>query len=208
MSSHQCSDATGVGPLSQDNSRQAQSGGYDASPFFIDRQTQLAICPLGKTSVKWTTRTHREAAALFPLRFGLQDCLQCPVRAQWTRSPHSPPGLTLRPHQQWEALQQARLRQHTPAFERQDAQRAGIEETHSQAVRAPGLPRTRSVGLLAPALSHAFTAAAINVIRLDAFLEGKNGSRASLPWLLLLSLVTGFANGIKNLRRFPFKKRI
>jgi len=105
--------------------------------------------------------------------------------------------LTLRPHQQWEALQQARLRQHTPAFERQDAQRAGIEETHSQAVRAPGLPRTRSVGLLAPALSHAFTAAAINVIRLDAFLEGKNGSRASLPWLLLISLATEFANGIE-----------
>jgi hypothetical protein len=108
--------------------------------------------------------------------------------------------LTLLPHQQWEALQQARLRQHTLAFERQDAQRAGFQETHSQAVRALGLPRTRSVGLPTTALSHAFTAAAINVIRLDAFLEGKNAaktrSRALLPWLLLISPATEFANGI------------
>jgi len=52
------------------------------------------------------------------------------------------------------------------------APRAGIEGTHSQGVRALGLRRTRYIGLEKTALQHFFTAAAINLIRVDDFLAG------------------------------------
>ena len=52
-----------------------------------------------------------------------------------------------------------------------------MEGTPSQAVRSLGLRRTRSFGLPKTAFSHLFTAAAINLIRLDAFLEGKKTAK-------------------------------
>ena len=189
VSSQQHYDVTVVGPVSADHSWQAKEGGYDASQFLIDWQAQQAICPQGQTSVKWTAKTDQQGSALISIRFGLQDCRQCPVRQRCTRSPQSPRSLTLRPHQEWEALQQARQRQHTASFQTQYAGRAGIEGTHSQAVRALGLRRTRYFGLPKTALSHVFTAAAINVIRLDAFLQGKQAAKTRVSRFAALAPV-------------------
>jgi transposase len=49
--------------------------------------------------------------------------------------------------------------------------------TLSQGVRALGLHRTRYIGLRKTALQHLLTAAAINLLRLDAFLGGNEPSQ-------------------------------
>lgn len=167
-----------VGPVSQNNQWQARAGeGYDLASFQIDWQQQQATCPQGKTSVKWTPRTDQHGHPKVAIRFALQDCRGCPVRALCTRSPRSPRILAARTQAEWEILQQARQAQQTKAFQERYARRSGIEGTHSQAVRSLGLRRTRYLGLPKTALSHLFTAAAINVIRLDAFLAGKKAAK-------------------------------
>jgi len=51
--------------------------------------------------------------------------------------------------------------------------RAGIEGTHSQAVRAMGLRRSRSIGLRKTHLGHVAVATAINIIQLMSWLRGE-----------------------------------
>jgi DDE family transposase len=86
-------------------------------------------------------------------------------------------------------LQSARKLQQTEPFHARYAQRSGIEGTHSQAVRSLGLRRTRSFGLPKTALPHVFTVAAINLIRLDAFLEGKKTAKTRVSRFAALALV-------------------
>jgi hypothetical protein len=52
------------------------------------------------------------------------------------------------------------------------AQRAGVEGTLSQGVRAFGLRRARYVGVLKTHLQHVLTAVALNFVRLGAWLAG------------------------------------
>jgi hypothetical protein len=99
------------------------------------------------------------------------------VRSLCTRSADAPRTLYVRHQAEFEVLQQARKLQHTEAFQKTYDQRAGIEGTHSQAVRTLGLRRTRYFGLAKTSLQHVFTAAAINLIRVDAFLEGKKTAK-------------------------------
>ena len=49
--------------------------------------------------------------------------------------------------------------------------------------------RTRYFGLPKTALSHVFTAAAINLIRLDAFLEGKKAAKTRVSRFAALAPV-------------------
>jgi len=79
--------------------------------------------------------------------------------------------LNFRPKEQYHILQAARQRQATDAFKALYKQRAGIEGTISQAVRAFGLRRTRYVGLVKTHLQHLATAAAMNLTRLAAWLD-------------------------------------
>jgi transposase len=51
--------------------------------------------------------------------------------------------------------------------------RAGIEGGLAQAMRLCGLRRSRDVGLAKIHLQHGATAAALNVVRLDAWLRGR-----------------------------------
>lgn len=167
-----------IGPVSQNNQWQAKAGeGYDLASFSIDWQKQQATCPQGKTSVKWTPRVDQHGHPKVAIRFGLHDCRACPARAQCTRSATAPRLLAVRTQAEFEVLQSARKQQDTPTFRARYAQRSGIEGTHSQAVRSLGLRRTRYFGLPKTALSHLFTAAAINLIRFDAFLEGKKATK-------------------------------
>lgn len=178
-----------IGPVSQNNQWQAKKGGYDASQFVIDWQAQIAICPQGKTSVKWTPGTDQYGHPNVSIRFGLHECRACTCRSLCTRSATNPRLLTIRPQAEFEILQQARLRQQTSEFRTRYAQRSGIEGTHSQAVRSLGLRRTRYFGLPKTALSHIFTAAAINLIRLDAFLEGKKAAKTRVSRFAALAPV-------------------
>ncbi len=54
----------------------------------------------------------------------------------------------------------------------QDRARAGIEGTLSQAVRTMHLRRARSIGLAKVHLQHVLTAAALNLVRVAAWLVG------------------------------------
>lgn len=167
-----------IGPVSQNYQWQAKAGdGYDLASFTIDWPNQRAICPQGKESVKWTPRTDQHGHPKIAIRFGLHDCRDCPARALCTRSATAPRILAVRTQAEFEVLQSARQRQQTEAFRVKYGQRSGIEGTHSQAVRSLGLRRTRYFGLPKTALSHLLTAAAINLIRLDAFLEGKKTAK-------------------------------
>jgi hypothetical protein len=97
--------------------------------------------------------------------------------------------LTIRPQAACEILQQARKEQHTEAFRTLYAHRSGIEGTHSQAVRGLGLRRTRYCGLAKTALAHVFTAPAINLLRLDAFVEGKKTAKTRISRFAALAPV-------------------
>ncbi len=72
--------------------------------------------------------------------------------------------------EEFEALQAARRRQTTPEFKAWYAARAGIEGTHAQGVRRCGLRRTRYRGLAKTALGHTCIAAALNLVRVAAWL--------------------------------------
>lgn len=71
--------------------------------------------------------------------------------------------MTIRPEQQYKALQIARQRETTTDYKQEYDRRAGIEGTLSQGVRAHGLRRARYVGLAKTHLQHLMTAAAINL---------------------------------------------
>ena len=80
--------------------------------------------------------------------------------------------LTVRPQEQYEALQAARQRQVSETLSKQYAARSGIEATISQGVRAFGMRRSRYIGLAKTSLQHFGTAAAFNMVRMVAWLDG------------------------------------
>ena len=174
LSSEQQYNIALVGPVSQNNQWQAKAAqGYDLASFHIDWQGRYATCPQGNQSVKWTERRDQHGHPKIAIRFGLYDCRSCPTRSLCTRSAHAPRILAVRYQNEHETLQQARAREKGKEFLTLYGQRSGIEGTHSQAVRTMGLRRTRYLGLTKTALQHVCTAAALNLLRLDAFLAGK-----------------------------------
>ena len=77
------------------------------------------------------------------------------------------------PRPEYEALNAARARMHDPNWKMRYHVRAGIEGTLSQGVRAFGMRRSRYVGLARTSLQQACTGAAINVLRVVRWLEGR-----------------------------------
>ena len=78
----------------------------------------------------------------------------------------------LGPRPQHEVLKERRKQQKTEAWRDRYKQRAGIEGTLSQGVRAFGLRHCRYIGLAKTHLQHVATALAINIVRVDAWLTG------------------------------------
>ncbi len=72
-----------------------------------------------------------------------------------------------------QALFAARKREETAVSQETYRHRAGIEGTHSQAVRAMGLRRSRSIGLHKTHQGHVAVAAAIPLIQLISWLRGE-----------------------------------
>ncbi len=81
-----------------------------------------------------------------------------------------PRFLTVRRQPQFEAMMAARQRQTTAEFRQRYATRAGIEGTISQGVQVCGLRRSRYRGLAKTTLQHLVTGAALNFVRLAAWL--------------------------------------
>ena len=164
-----------IGPTRPDVKWQANTEhGIDVSQFRIDWEHKHATCPEGHTSSSWTPAIDNRNNEVIKIRFSTTDCRSCPRLTSCTSS-HSPTPrrlITVRPHEQHEALQAARRREQSPAFARQYARRAGIEATISQGVRAFDMRRSRYIGLHKTHLQHVSIAAAINIVRMVAWLGG------------------------------------
>jgi transposase len=162
------------GPVRTDYQWQAQQQtGFASYDFQINWQAQTATCPRGATSTRWRPTLDNHGNDVIQVRFSKRDCRPCPVRSLCTRSQDASRLLSFRPQPQYLALQQTRQRQQTEQWQHQYAQRAGIEGTISQAVRGFGLRTCRYLGLAKTHFQHLCTAAAINFVRLDAWLAGK-----------------------------------
>lgn len=181
LASHQHYEIALIGPVSQNNQWQAQAAqGYDLAAFEINWQGKYAICPQGNQSVKWTEGKDQHGHPNIVIRFGLHTCRACPVRSQCTRSPRAPRILAVRQQSEHETLRAARARERSEQFRRLYAKRSGIEGTHAQPVRTMGVRRTRYLGLAKTAFQHLCTAAALNLLRLDAFLTEKKVAKTRI----------------------------
>jgi transposase len=156
-----------IGPIKVDTTWQAQSRkGFDVSCFTIDWEQQKAICPNGQVSQVWTeNRKDNAGHPRIYVRFAKGSCHACPVRTDCTHSPEGPRTLSFKPRPQFELLQWARQREHTPAFKERYAKRAGIEGTISQGTRSFDLRRSRYIGQPKTHLQHILIAVAINLAR-------------------------------------------
>jgi len=154
------------GPARGDIHEQARSGeGFDAQHFVIDWEVKQATCPAGRHSVSWTPAVDNRDNDVIKLKFARRDCGACEHQAICTTS--SPPRrtLTIRPRDQYLALQAARARQETKEFKEEYAMRSGIEGTLSQGIRAFEMRRSRYFGGRKTHLQNVLTATAMNVVR-------------------------------------------
>lgn len=159
---------TMVTPLLADHSPQARAGqGFDKTAFTIDWNTRQVHCPEGRTSTGWYPVTQHGRKAIV-IEFARSDCRPCPSRDQCTTAVRGRRMLTLRPRELHETAAANRAAQKTDTWQAKYAARAGVEGTINQALDITGLRRTRYRGLPKTTLQHAFSAAAINIIRLDA----------------------------------------
>jgi len=164
---HRC---TLLGPIHDNDSWQARADqGSATAQFGIDWERECATCPQGKTSAIWKPTTDGGGHATSTIRFAHADCRDCPVRAQCVSSAR-PRALAIRPQAAYEALREARARQHTALFKEQYAKRAGVEGTIAQGVRLGDLRRSRYRGLAKTRLLHFVLAAGLNLRRLAAWL--------------------------------------
>ena len=163
-----------VGPVRPDVSWQAKAGqGYDISAFAIDWAGRHVTCPQGHNSVGWVPGHDAWGTATVHVAFAKGTCRVCPSRPLCTRAKTAPREMTFRQPGRHEAIQAARKRQDTPEWRALYGGRAGIEGCLSQGVRLCGMRRSRYVGLAKTHLQHLATAAALNVVRLDAWLRGR-----------------------------------
>jgi transposase len=94
--------------------------------------------------------------------------------------------LSIRPDKQYQALQAARARHQTEAFAEQYAQRAGVEGTISQGVRAFDLRRSRYLGLAKTHLQHILIATGMNLVRVAEWVNERPRAKTRLsPYVKL-----------------------
>jgi transposase len=162
-----------ITPMLADTSPQARAGeGFDRGGFTIDWDTQTLTCPQQQTSTSWTPAVQRGTDVIV-VKFAGEICQPCPVKAQCTTATRGGRQLTLRPQPIQEALDKARAEQATTDWQRKYARRAGVESTIAQAVKVTNARHTRYRGLPKVRLEHNVMAAALNLIRLDAWFNGE-----------------------------------
>lgn len=160
-----------LGPVGDDHSWQTKAAeGFGAAQFVIDWDAKQAICPQEQPSVTWMERTDRHGHATVHIRFSQPVCAACACRAQCTQSERAPRALMVREREHYQALQAAREQQQTELFKAAYARRAGIEGTISQGVHTGDLRRSRYRGEVKTRLMHLLLAAALNFMRVAAWL--------------------------------------
>ncbi|UQA91366.1 IS1182 family transposase [Streptomyces halobius] len=167
-----------LGPVNLDTHHGKQDDdGPDLSQraFTIDWNQRKVTCPRGAVSVSWSDQVKSSGTPITRVQFAATDCRPCPLRSACTRA--SDKGrygrsLTLLPREQQEVLEQRRQEQRTEEWKKRYDIRAGIEGTISQAVRRTGIRRTRCAGRAKTHLGNVLAATALNIIRIDAWLNG------------------------------------
>jgi hypothetical protein len=147
----------------------SQNAGRLLQDFRLDWDREIATCPAGHPSQSWTVNP-RQGRMVMRARFSRRHCHVCALKPRCTRSARR--LLTLRPREEHAALEAARMRETQEAYTAQYRSRAGIEGTLSQAVRTMDLRRARYIGLAKVHLQHVLTAAALNLVRVAAWLAG------------------------------------
>ena len=163
-----------IGPTRANYRWQArEKTGFEASKFLIDWQAEQATCPEGHKSLSWTPAIDNRTNEVIKIKFSTKDCQACPSLRLCTHSiRHVRRTVTIRPKEQYDALQARRKQETTKDFKALYATRAGVEGTISQGVRTMGLRRSRYIGQDRTHLQHVATAAAINIVRLMSWLNG------------------------------------
>ena len=161
-----------VGPTRPNPSSQA-GGEFSKEQFDVDWEQQQMRCPEGKTSTSWGTYEEPKRGRYVKVRFATADCRACPSQPLCTPSGKQGRQISLHPREEQEALEAARARQKTREGRRLRAVRRGVEGTISQAVRGFGLRKARYRGQAKVHLEHVATAAAMNLDRAAAWLEGR-----------------------------------
>jgi hypothetical protein len=174
-----------------DDHWQAREGaGFDSQHFQIDWDQQQATCPAGKASICWTPAVDNRGNAVVKVKFSSKDCRRCDYISQCVRSKKRYPRrtLTIRPQPQYQALQVARQREATPAFQAEYARRAGIEGTILRGTRSTRLQRTDYIGLPRVCLGHILTAVGLNALRFgEWFLETARAKSHITPYARLMA---------------------
>lgn len=165
------------GPARPDVSWQANTeGAYDLSYFDIDFEKRTVTCPQGHTTRQWYERTGSRGKPAISVKFPITICRDCPVRERCTTAKRGR-QVGFIPEPEFSALQAARKREQSDEFKEAYKKRAGVEGTISQAVGVLGMRRTRYHGLDKVHLQHLMTAAAMNLMRVIDWLNGKGPAK-------------------------------
>ena len=160
-----------IGPVITDPAWQAHTpNGITIPQFGLDWEAQQAVCPEGKLSRSWHSGQDAHGNAMVVIQFRPEDCRACPRHSDCTKAKSGARTLSIRPREQHEAIQAARMRQQTAEFRQQYARRAGVEGTFTQGNAHSHLRHARYIGLAKVHLQHLISAIALNLIRAIAWL--------------------------------------
>jgi transposase len=177
-----------TGPLLAGSGSKGQAPGYTLDAFTIDWDHQQATCPQGAVSSRWAQVTQHGTPKIV-VKFPASTCRACPAKPSCTpASTRTGRGLSLHTRDLHEVLQHARARQASSEWKRRYAIRAGAEGTIHQATHVTGIRHARYLGLPKTRLEHHAAAAAINLIRLDAWWTGTPLDRTRTSHLQRLNL--------------------
>ena len=138
--------------------------------IFIPGGEPIHDCLSGKKFFDLLLRPNRLS---FPILLSTEVRKVIPPRPLCTQSIRDQRRtVTIRPYEQFLALNQRRAQENTKEFQQIYAKQAGIEGTISQGVRTMGLRRSRYIGQEKTHLQHIATAAALNLVRSLAWERG------------------------------------
>lgn len=167
------------GPVRGDHSANDGDGikRFRAADFTIDPTARTVVCPAGQVSTSWREQTKRSDRACARVTFPIRVCRDCPLRQRCT-SVNLDTSLRGRSLEfmigpQGHALRKRRAEQESEAWKTGYRKRAGVEGTIAQATGRIGMRRCKYRGEAKTRLQHLLGAAAMNLIRIDAWQHNK-----------------------------------
>jgi transposase len=198
VSSREEQDIILRGPTRPSQGWQTQvEGAYSLEQFAVDWDQQQVRCPQGHLSTAWWEHGGGQGSRPIIVEFAKHTCETCPMRAGCTRAKHTGRRLRLPPQEQYEALQAAQTWYASEEGQQLYHQRAGVEGTLSQGVRAFGLRRTRYWGVAKTHVQHVAIAAAINIDRIVAWLDGQPRAHTRLSRFAALAPAGAIPSGVR-----------